>query len=152
MKRSPTLALLIELERRRRDSEAGVAARARREADTAGSTLQMLQGYRLDYDTRSPKQGSEVFHSAKVRVHEAFTGRLDLAIDQQAQLAQQLADLRTQRESALAERQRRLKAFETLQARREASAQQRAQRNDQRQTDEFAAQAYLRLQRKGRNP
>ncbi len=151
MKRSPALNLLIELERRKRDGEAGVAARARRDADTAGSTLQMLQGYRLDYDTRSPKQGAEVFHTAKVRVHEAFTGKLDLAIDQQAQLAQQLAALRTQREQALAERQRRLKAFETIQARREAAAQQQAQRNDQRQTDEFAAQAYLRLQRRGRN-
>jgi flagellar FliJ protein len=85
-------------------------------------------------------------------VHEAFTGRLDLAIDQQAQLAEQLVELRTQREEALAQRQRRLKAFETLQARRETAAQQRAQRNDQRQTDEFATQAYLRQQRKGRNP
>ena len=36
MNRNRTLELLIDLQRRDRDRRAGVAARARREADTAG--------------------------------------------------------------------------------------------------------------------
>ena len=150
MSKQRPLALLIELERRMRDGVAAVAARARHDADAAGSTLQMLRGYRLDYDTRSPKRGAATFTPTAVHVHEAFTGKLDRAIGEQGRLAERLAALRDERERALADRQRRLKALETLQQRRDDSARERVERAEQRQTDEFALQSYLRSKSKGR--
>ena len=144
MSRDRTLELLIELQRRERDRRAGLAARAQRESDTADSTLRMLRGYRADYDLRAPKRGARPFDSGSVRVHEAFTGKLDQAVSEQGILTDRLASVAAQREADLAEQQRRLKALETLVERRENAARLRAQRADQRQTDEFASQAHLR--------
>lgn len=145
-----TFALLIDLERRGRDGVASVAARARSDADAAGSTLQMLRGYRLDYDARSPKRDGHNFTTTAVRVHEAFTGKLDRAIVEQSRVADQLATVRAERERALAERQRRLKALETLQQRRETAARERAERAEQKLTDEFAQQSFHRNSPKAR--
>ncbi len=149
MKRETTLDLLIELERRERDRVAQVTAQARRESDAAGSTLQMLRGYRLDYDARSPKRGSQDFTTTKVQVHEHFVQRLDRAIDDQHALAGRLDAATQEREAQLLERQRRLKALETLSLRRETLARLAERRSDQRQTDEFAIQAFLRSHGRG---
>lgn len=148
MNRNRTLELLIDLQRRDRDRRAGVAARARREADTAGSTLRMLEGYRSDYDQRAPKRGTRAFDTRTVQVHEAFTGKLDQAIGDQQTLARRLDETAALRETDLAEQQRRLKALETLAERRAQAARLRAQRIEQRQTDEFASQAHLRARTK----
>ena len=149
MKRTPTLDLLIDLERRERDRAATEAARTRRDTDAAASTLDMLVGYRADHHARTPKLGERPFTSAAVRVHEAFSGRLDQAIGEQGAMVDRLATAAAERDRALIERQRRLKALETLAQRRAEAAQRRAQRAEQRQTDEFAIQAFLRSQRKG---
>ena len=147
MSRNRTLDLLIELQRRDRDRHAGIAARSRRESDTAGSTLKMLEGYRSDYDQRAPKRGARPFDTGTVRVHEAFTAKLDRAIDDQDELSTRLGETAARHETELAEQQRRLKALETLAERRDKAARLRAQRVEQRQTDEFASQAHLRARK-----
>lgn len=146
-RRTDTLALLIDLERRQRDRAAGLAARARKDATTAQSTLKMLVDYRQDHHDRSPKRAATAFTSTTVRVHEAFTGKLDQAIGEQGSVTDRLNEASEEQARALTERQRRLKALETLAERRALAARQRLQRNEQRQTDEFAIQAFLRSQR-----
>jgi flagellar FliJ protein len=148
MSAAKTLDLLIDLQRLERDRAAGVAAQARRESDTADSTLRMLRGYRSDYDSRSPKSAPRSFTSTAVRVHEAFTSKLDQAIGEQHHLAGRLADLARERDGELAERQRRLKALETLLERRAAAARHKRAKLEQGQTDEFATQSYLRARRR----
>ncbi|MCL4748369.1 MAG: hypothetical protein KJZ83_23595, partial [Burkholderiaceae bacterium] len=86
MTRRATLSFLIELQRRERDRVAGLAARARSESESASSTLQMLQGYRRDYDTRSPKVARRAFSAVAVDVHERFTAKLDHANVEQDRL------------------------------------------------------------------
>lgn len=147
MSRSSQLELLIELQRRERDRVAALAARARSDANTAESTLQMLVGYRADHDTRSPKRATAAFTATTVRVHEAFTGKLDHAIGEQGAISDRLAEASAAQTNALAERQRRLKALETLAERRAVAARQKSERFEQNQTDEYAIQAYLRSQR-----
>jgi flagellar FliJ protein len=147
MTRRTTLSFLIELQRRERDRVAALAARARREAESATSTLQMLEDYRRDYDTRSPKVARRAFTATSIGVHERFTGKLDRAIDEQGRLRVRLAEASSEREGDLAQGQRRLKALETLHERREADLRLRTRRAEQIQTDEFATQVYLRNRR-----
>lgn len=151
MKRNTTFELLIDLHKRERDRAARIAAQARRDADAAGSTLQMLQGYRLDYDTKSPTRSVQPINTGKVKVHEKFTARLDTAIDEQDTISAQLADVSRTREQALSERQRRLKALETVAQRLEMAERLRQRRTEQKATDEFATQAFLRAKTRSRN-
>ena len=144
MKRNATFELLIDLHKRERDRAAKIAAQARRDADAAGSTLQMLQGYRLDYDTKSPTRSLQPINTTKVKVHEKFTARLDTAIGEQDTIREQLTDVSRVREHALNERQRRLKALETVALRRDMAERLRQRLREQKATDEFATQAYLR--------
>jgi flagellar FliJ protein len=77
-------------------------------------------------------------------VHENFVGKLGQAINQQDALTRSLDDRHRQQLAALAEGERRLKALETLVQRREAAQRRRQESREQKQTDEFAAQAYAR--------
>ena len=69
MTRRATLSFLIELQRRERDRVAALAARARREVESATSTLQMLRDYRRDYDARSPNVARRPFTTNSVGVN-----------------------------------------------------------------------------------
>jgi flagellar FliJ protein len=139
-----SLSLLIELRRRERDRVAGVAAQARREADNATATLRMLEGYLREYRQRAPKALLQPTEASSVRIHEHFVGKLDTAIDDQTQRAKALCEREIAQRAALSEEQRRLKALEVLEQRRESARRRRLEVAEQKQTDEFAAQAFAR--------
>jgi len=147
LKRQPVLSLLIDLQRRERDRVAGVAAQAQRDVDAAAGTLRMLNDYRNDYEARSPKSGRSATDTLRVRVHEAFVGKLGRAIGEQDTLLAHLAQRNETQRLALVERQRRVKALETLELRRATERRKRLESLEQKQTDEFAAQAYARISR-----
>ena len=147
MKRQPVLGLLIELRRRERDRVAGQAAQSQRDVDAAAGTLRMLNEYRHDYEARSPKAGRASTDTLRVRVHEAFVGKLGRAIGEQDTLLDHLAQRNDAQRLALVERQRRLKALETLALRRETERRKRLESLEQIQTDEFAAQVHARASR-----
>lgn len=149
MKRRGSLALLVELSRRERDRVAGIAAQAQRDLDAATKTRRMLGDYRNDYEANAPKGPARHTDALRVRVHEAFVGKLDRAIGEQDALLGHLHGRHEQQRAALSERQRRLKALETLQTRRADEAARRQASNEQKQTDEFAVQAHARTRREG---
>jgi len=141
MKRK-TLQQLIDHARLVRDDAAVRAAGAHREVDGAQRTLEMLSTYR-DEQLRSRGARSRV-DPALLRLRERFTQKLDGAIDEQTRVRDALHDAAERRREELLGRQRRLLAFETLQARRDATNLQRRQRAEQRDTDEYAAQVARR--------
>ncbi len=149
MTRQTAMSLLIDLRRRERDRVAGIAAQAQRDVDAAASTLKMLGDYRNDYESRSPKAARNPTDTLRVRVHEAFVDKLGRAIGEQDSLLDHLNQRREQQRLALLERQRGLKALETLVSRRESEQLRRQESYEQKQTDEFAAQAYFRTRRTG---
>jgi len=147
VKRQPVLGLLIDLQRRERDRVAGVAAQAQRDVDAAEGTLRMLNDYRNDYEARSPKAGHAATDTLRVRVHEAFVSKLGRAIGEQDTLIEHLSQRSEVQRLALVERQRKVKALETLAMRRDAERRKRLDSLEQKQTDEFAAQAHARISR-----
>jgi len=141
--------MLIELQRRTRDESARMLARARREAATAGSTLQMLRDYGTEHTSRAPGKGAPAFPAGSLKIRDAFGQRLTQAIGEQDAVTQRLEAAAVEREQGLRERQSRLDALEGLLRRREAENRQRADRQEQGQTDEFALQSFLRARKDG---
>ncbi|MCX7271633.1 MAG: flagellar export protein FliJ [Burkholderiales bacterium] len=152
MKRPSAIELLIEMRRRERDRVAGICAQAQRDVDTATGTLRMLTQYRSDYESRAPKNSQGATDTLRVQVHERFVDKLGLAIGEQDNLVGNLSERSEQQQQALSDRQRRLKAMETLALRRETERLKRLESLEQKQTDEFATQAYARARREGNKP
>ncbi len=141
------LDTLIELSERRRDEAANEAADARRATEQVLATKQQLQQYRADYDARSPLRPGQQTGPQQIERHQRFVARLDVAIDDQARRHALMRRVQAQREADLVERQKRLKAFETLKQRRDQAYAQRQERHEQRLTDEQAARIHQRRTR-----
>ncbi len=137
-----TLDQLIDQALRVRDDAALRVAGAHREADAAQRTLETLSSYRDD-QARNAAQRTET-GPALLRVRERFARKLDAAIDEQRRVRNGLQDSVERRRAELVERQQRLLAFRTLQARRDADDARRRERIAQRETDEIAARAATR--------
>jgi len=136
------LDTLIEQALRVRDDAALRVASAHRDADAAQRTLDTLSSYR-DEQARNAAQRTET-GPALLRVRERFARKLDGAIDEQSRVRDGLQDAVEQRRLELVERQQRLLAFRTLQARRDADEARRRERLAQRETDEIAARSAAR--------
>jgi flagellar export protein FliJ len=145
MKRSP-LQRLIEQARRQRDDAAAQSATSRLEVVQAQQTLDALSSYLHDHLGRVREHAHT--DAPLLRIRERFTRNLDVAICEQTRQRDGLGDVAEREHAELIERQRRLLAFEAVQARRETIRRHRLHRADQRHTDEIAAQL---LQRHRRN-
>lgn len=145
MKRK-ALQQLIEQARRGRDDAAVRVAGAHREVDGAQRTLDTLAQYRREHLRNAGTRSS--FDPAVLRLRDRFGQKLDGAIDEQTRLRDTLHETVDRRRDELVGRQRRLLAFETLQARREAASARLREHAEQRDTDERAAQL-ARLRRIG---
>ncbi len=138
------LRLLIERALERRDDAASRAADARRERDAAAATLRTLTEYREESLGRAPVRAGGAVGVAQLTAATHFDARLVAAIHQQyGQHAQRSADADA-RDETLRERQRRLKALQTLEARRTQQAGRVAARREQRALDEYATQLSAR--------
>ncbi|HEY0878399.1 MAG TPA: flagellar FliJ family protein [Zeimonas sp.] len=136
------LNTLIEQAQRVRDDAALRVAGAHREAEAAQRTLDTLSSYR-DEQMRNAAQRTET-GVALLLVRERFSRKLDGAIDEQTRVRNGMQDAIERHRAELVERQQRLLAFRTLQARREALDARRRERIAQRETDEIAARSATR--------
>lgn len=143
MKRSP-LQRLIEHARRQRDDAAAHAASAQHDVAQAQHTLDTLSSYLHEHLGRV--RTLALTDPPLLRIREGFTRKLGVAIDEQTRQRDGLRDSAEREHAELRERQRRLLAFETVQARRESIRRVRLHRADQRHTDEIAAQLLQRRQ------
>ncbi len=132
------LQQLIEQTRRGRDDAALRVAGAHRDADGAQRTLDTLAQYRSEH-LRNAAARSHVDPSV-LRLRDRFVQKLDGAIGEQTRVCDSLHEAVDRRRDELVDRQRRLLAFETLQARRDAASTRLRERAEQRDTDERAAQ------------
>lgn len=132
------LRLLIERAAGLRDDAARTAAAAHRERDGADRTLRTLKDYREESLGRGPTRGGQPMGVEQLRAAGRFDARLVEAITQQHLQWVERAREAGARDAELVERQRRLKALETLAQRREKAARARESKREQRGTDENA--------------
>jgi flagellar protein FliJ len=137
-----SLPLLIESARAARDVAARhneVALAAVRESK---GTVASLEQYRIEYLAAAPGTSTHpVSASSLVSFHE-FVGRLDLAIRMQKDETERRVGLASRATQQLMEKQQKLFAFEALLARHHASQAATAARQEQRNSDEFAARLF----------
>jgi flagellar export protein FliJ len=132
------LRLLIDRATGQRDDAAVQAAEARRAHDGAAATLRTLTDYRDESLTRGPVRPGVVVGVAQLTSATRFDARLVAAIHQQYREAAERRETARLRDQELLERQRRLKALQTLEQRTEQQAQKLAARREQLAIDEFA--------------
>lgn len=144
------LRVLIERARERRDEAAGRAADARRERDAAATTLRTLTDYRDESLARGPVRVGVAVGVAQLGAAVQFDARLVTAIRHQHLQHGERRVVADARDAALLERQRRLKALETLEARRAQQVARDTARREQRALDEYATLLSARRRRPDR--
>lgn len=139
------LPLLLHSAASARDQQSAVLAQARQAQAQAQSTLERLREFRADCLARSAAGTLRGSDGAALRDYQRFVDRLDEAIAiQQHELARR-AERVAGEQQRLQHCQQRVLAFEALQRREAQAAAARAQRREQRESDEFAARAIARL-------
>lgn len=141
------LQTLIELAEGRSQQAALVLARLRLSWQEAENRLQQLQGYLQEYHTRLRQQGSAGFPVTQWRDYHAFMHKLELAVRTQAQEVERCRERWEVGQREWLEREREVKAYQTLKQRHEASERRQEEKLDQRLQDEFARNLHVR--RKG---
>ena len=110
----------------------------------AEEKLQQLEGFRGEYQQRLQQSTAQGMHALMWRDYQAFLGKLDAAIAQQSQEVERCrARWEAGRQQWLARRQRS-RAFDTLAERHQSAENQREDRREQKETDEFAAKSHAR--------
>jgi flagellar export protein FliJ len=136
-----SLAMLIELATTARDGAAARHAQLQLRVQQAREQLDLLRNYACDYVQRSQAQMIAGCDPAAQLNWRAFALKLDQAIAAQTSEVQAREQQLAAGEDELQQARRKLKSLQTLAERRQAAAQQIAQRLDQKQTDELAQSA-----------
>jgi flagellar FliJ protein len=138
------LQALIELAEERRQNAALVLARLKLGWQEAERKLQQLQGYLQEYQQRLQQQASSGFSIVQWRDYQAFMHKLELAIMAQSEEMERCRQRWELGQREWLERERELKAYQTLKQRHEQAERKIEDRLDQRLQDEFARDLHSR--------
>jgi len=139
MKHTPPWDRLKDIAAKRRDAHAQRLGALTRERDEATRRLEMLQGYRADYEARLADASRGGIDPTQLRNYQAFLAQLTRAIAQQAEIVG-AADRNVHGAKAQwsSERQR-VDSFQALDERHATGVAREEQRRAQKLTDEWAA-------------
>jgi flagellar FliJ protein len=136
----PLQALLAQAERER-DEAWGQAQRASERHASAAAQADELLAYRREYEQRWHEQFKTGGHMDLVHCYRSFMERLSHALEQQHRVVQQAAQHVEQTRAQLQEQEVRVASVRKLMERRQRELLHTAQRQEQKQTDEFGARA-----------
>jgi len=139
MANTSALETLIELAQRESDDAAKRLGAALKAVEEAEQKLQMLHGYRDDYANRLDQQQMAGITPFAYRNFVAFVGKLDNAINGQAEVVKHAKYKSDQEKKAWQESERKRLSYRTLNERALAEAQKIADKRDQKMMDDHAA-------------
>ena len=134
-----TLSLLIDLSRRARESAQAEVAKAVRLENREREMMAKLTRFQDDYCEASPKRQGQATGAQEIETHRLFVDRLDGAVEDQRERETRATEARQQSEVALSLTERRIKALERLQEKKQLAQRRREDQRAQRMTDEQAA-------------
>jgi flagellar FliJ protein len=146
MTRAKRLDTILRLAADRERDAAGALARSRGQVAAEEQRLDMLLGYRAEYEERFQVSGAGGMDIRRLQEYRAFLDRIGRAIEHQRQVlatAQQHMDLERQR---WLDETRRAQSLGRVQERLRDTEQRSADAREQRETDERAGavtQAHL---------
>lgn len=136
-----TLHTVLEHARHQRDLAQAAMQQAQAAAAAARAQSEQLDGYRQEYRQRWSTRLREPSPVALLQHVQAFSGRLDHAIDLQAASVRQSEQRVSQARDRLLACEQRLAAVGKLIERRQAQLQRAADRREQKALDEAAARS-----------
>lgn len=144
MKTTHQLAMVIEVAAQRRDESLRALGKAQNELEQARQQLAQLQDYAAESQARWQQRAMQGVSASLMQHQRQFMARIDHAVTFQADVMSGLeqAIARCRLEVSAAERE--LASLNKYAERRERAWQQEQQRQEQKATDETAAQAHQR--------
>ncbi len=139
MANTSALETLIELAQRDSDDAAKRLGAALKAVEEAEQKYQMLLGYRDDYANRLDQQQMAGITPFAYQNFVAFVGKLDNAINGQAEVVKHAKYKSDQEKKAWQESERKRLSYRTLNERAVAEAQKIADKRDQKMMDDHAA-------------
>jgi flagellar FliJ protein len=144
----PTAAQLkFLLNRAQEESDSAVRhfAQAKKASASSAAKLALLSGYREDYRTQLGATVAQGMDSDRLRNFQRFIANVTQAIVQQQKEVERCKAATQRAESTWLEAQRQLQSFRALAERDVSRARLAEGRKQQKQSDEFSTQNFLRL-------
>jgi flagellar protein FliJ len=143
---SQTLHVLLQHSEGQRDEAMLAVQQAQAQERQLAQQAEQLHGYRSEYQQRHPALVGGSTTVDALRTHQSFMARLDQAVQQQALQLKQAQTRAAARRSELLALELRVASVRKLLERRADSLALLAARQDQRLTDDAAANAARRTQ------
>ena len=139
MKHAPPWDRLKDIAAKRRDAQAQRLGALTRERDEAAKRLEMLVGYRADYEARLANAARDGIDPTELRNYQAFLAQLTRAIAQQTDIVGAAErGVRGAKAQWTSEHQR-VESFQALDVRHATGVAREEQRRAQKLTDEWSA-------------
>jgi flagellar FliJ protein len=138
-----SLQTLLDLMQNRADEATRSLGRLIAAEKDARMRLEMLQQYRKEYADKLYGNAQQGVSQQEWRNFQEFLGRLDEAIDVQTRAVQDSVQRTANGQNFWLEQRNRLKAIDTLSERHQSTERYLANRQEQKQSDEFSARKHL---------
>lgn len=145
--KKPSLHLVVEHLKRRRDDATRVRQRAQAELDGARGTLASLRDYGEEQAARRREGRASPVDANRLASSSAFAVKLDEAIEAQSERVDGFDRRASTLRAELLAHQRRLKAVEHLVERRRIAAEKRAARLEKHGQDEWVNARHARKEK-----
>lgn len=139
-----TLHKVVEIAEKRRDEALGVLAQKQREQQAAQGQMDQLQAYAQEAEARWKARGAAGVDAALLMHHRQFMHKIHHAMDFQQSVLSERQQQIDQAQAQVHEAERDLAGLRKFTDRKQQAIDQKAQRQDQKQTDEMALTIHLR--------
>lgn len=139
-----TLNKVVELAQKRRDEALGQLAQLRRERQMAQDQLEQLQAYAQEAELRWTKRGGAGVDPALLHHHRQFMQKIDHAVDFQHGVLKNFDDMLEASQNRLHASERDVAGLTRYTQKKQDQIDQKAQRQEQKATDEMALTIHLR--------
>lgn len=140
------LTLLVKVQKEREENLQAHFVRAQQAFLQAEQKYQGLANYRTEYMQQSMQQGAQGLDGRQYNQYVSFISKLDQALTQQGRLVQQSRNAAEQRRQSWLKMQTKRKALEKLLEKMALNAQQYAERQQQKMSDDVAMQQFFQRQ------
>ena len=148
MAKQTPLEMLINNQKEKVDEALNMVAICQQTLNQAIDQRDMLYQYRIDYERQFREDAKQGIKPTHLHNYHAFLSKLDHAIEQQERIVVQLEKQLEKKKEEWVEAKNQLRAYETLQERKEKEKQVKENRKEQQLSDEHGARKHQeRLQR-----
>lgn len=139
-----TLNKVVELAEKRRDEAMGNLGRLQRELQVAQDQMDQLSAYAQESQTRWQARSSVGVDTALLMHHRQFMQKIDHAMEFQRGVLAERQDMIERGQEQVHAAERDLAGLRKFTERKQQAIQHRAQRQEQKHTDEMALAIHLR--------